>query len=102
MIEVHDNKALARFEIRVEGELAGFADYRKAPDHWAFDHTRIYPQFEGQGLGSELIRQTLDTMRDQEISVYPGCSFVRHFIHTHLNYLDLVPAEVRQRLGLGS
>ena len=102
MIEVAENEELARFEIRVDGELAGFADYAIAADHWAFDHTRIYPQFEARGLGSELIKRTLDAMRDRGLAVYPGCTFVRHFIDTHRDYLDLVPADVRQRFGLAA
>ena len=49
---VADNPASSRFEITVDGELAGFLDYRKDGDEYALPHTRIFPQFEGRGLGT--------------------------------------------------
>ena len=102
MIEVHENVELSRFEICVDSVLAGFTHYEVSSDHWLFDHTEVDPQFEGQGLASQLIEQTLDLMRDRDISVYPYCPFIRTFIKRHPDYLDLVPLEVREKFGLPS
>jgi predicted GNAT family acetyltransferase len=91
----------ARFEIHVDGQLAGFAQYRSTPGLIVFTHTEIDDEFEGRGLGSALIRAALDTARQRGLAVRPDCPFVRAYIARHPDdYLDLVPEELRTRLGL--
>ena len=54
----------SRFEIHVDGRMAGFAQYRtKDPGLLVFTHTEIDDAFEGRGLGSTLVRAALDTAR---------------------------------------
>jgi uncharacterized protein len=92
----------SRFEIHLDGRLAGFAQYRtKDPTLIVFTHTEIDDAFEGRGLGSALVRTALDTARDGGLSVRPDCPFVRAYIARHPDeYLALVPEELRARLGL--
>jgi predicted GNAT family acetyltransferase len=97
---VRDVPAEERFEVRVGGELAGFAEYRRRGDLIAFIHTEVDPAFEGRGLGSSLIVYALDSARDAGLSVLPFCPFVRGFVDRHHDYLDLVPAAQREQFGL--
>jgi uncharacterized protein len=91
----------SRFEIHVDGRLAGFAQYRSTPGLLVFTHTEIDDAFEGHGLGSTLIRSALDTARTRGVAVRPDCPFVRAYIARHPDeYLDLVPEDLRARLGL--
>ena len=92
----------SRFEIHVDGRLAGFAQYRlKDAGLIVFTHTEIDDAFEGRGLGSTLIRAALDAARSRGLAVRPDCPFVRAYIARHPDdYLDLVPVELRPRLGL--
>ena len=92
----------SRFEIHVDGRLAGFAQYRmKNPGLIVFTHTEIDDAFGGRGLGSTLIRAALDTARTRGLAVRPDCPFVRAYVGKHSDeYLDLVPEELRLRLDL--
>jgi len=91
----------SRFEIRVDGRLAGLAQYHmKDPGLIVFTHTEIDDAYEGRGLGSTLIRAALDTARGRGLGVRPDCPFVRAYIGRHSDYLDLVPVDLRARLGL--
>ena len=91
----------SRFEIHVDGRLAGFAQYRmKDAGLIVFTHTEIDDAFEGRGLGSTLVRAALDTARSRGLAVRPDCPFVRAYIGRHSDYLDLVPVDLRARLGL--
>ena len=91
----------SRFEIHVDGRLAGFAQYRmKDAGLIVFTHTEIDDAYEGRGLGSTLIRAALDTARGRGLGVRPDCPFVRAYVARHPEYLDLVPVDLRARLGL--
>ena len=99
---VRDVPERSRFEIHVDGRLAGFAQYRmKDPQLIVFTHTEIDDAVEGRGLGSTLVRSALDAARSRGLAVRPDCPFVRGYVARHPDdYLDLVPEELRPRLGL--
>jgi uncharacterized protein len=96
---VTNNTARHRYEIEVNGELAGFTDYKPLNSQLAFVHTEIDPKFGGQGLGSILVREALDDVRSHGSGVLPFCPFTHAFIGKHPEYLDLVPSWARERFG---
>ena len=98
--EVRDNPDEGRFEILVGGEVAGFTRYQRMGAGLALTHTEIDDRYEGQGLGSVLVRSALDTLRGSGTAVLPYCPFVRRYIDRHPEYLDLVPADLRERFEL--
>jgi len=55
VIAIANNEAQQRYEVSVDGELAGFVQYRAKPGLIALIHTEIDDRFEGQGLGGRLI-----------------------------------------------
>ena len=99
-VRVQDDPQRSRFEIRVGDQPAGFAAYHLHGDVADFTHTEIDDAFEGQGLGSRLIRAALDETRAQGRQVLPHCPFVRAFIAKHPEYAELVPAGERPHFGL--
>lgn len=96
-VEVREDAAHHRFEIRVGEEPAGQAVYRGGGALYEFLHTEIDPSFEGRGLGSTLIRSTLDTLRERGAQLLPYCPFVKAYIQKHPEYRDLVPEQARDR-----
>ena len=79
-----------RYEIRVDGELAGFAVYHRRGGRAYFVHTEIDPPFEGKGLGSALAKGALDAERALGEQIVPLCPFIRSYIDRHPDYADLV------------
>jgi predicted GNAT family acetyltransferase len=92
-IEVVDVPEKSRFEIRVDGELAGFADYSRMGDRVIFRHTEIHDAYEGRGLGSKLAQGALDAARTAGHGVVPLCPFIASYIERHPDYQDLVDQE---------
>jgi predicted GNAT family acetyltransferase len=97
---IADNSEQQRYEVSVDGEVAGFARYKRGSDQIAFTHTEIDDRFEGQGLGSKLISFALDEAREHELAVLPFCPFVKTYIQRHREYVGLVPAERRAEFDL--
>jgi predicted GNAT family acetyltransferase len=89
-----------RYEIYVEGALGGFTLYKSRPGIMAFMHTEVDEGFRGRGLGDRLIAYALDDARERGLAVLPFCPFVRSFIQSHRNYVDLVPEGQREAFEL--
>jgi hypothetical protein len=90
-----------RYEVFVDGELAGWSEYRGGGDPRAFTHTEIDPRFEGQGVGSALVRQAIEDVRARGMHVLPMCPFVRAYLARHPEDLDVVQPNIRRAFGLG-
>ncbi len=95
-----DNADRRRYEIRLDGELAGFAQYQAQPGLIAFTHTEIDDRFEGHGLAGKLIAFALDDARKRGLAILPFCPFVNGYIQRHRGYVDLVPADRRAEFDL--
>ena len=99
-LEVTDNPDKARFEIIVDGELAGFVLYHLRGSEIAFTHTETDDRFRGHGLGGHLVQASLDSARERHLAVLPYCPFVNSWIAAHPEYADLVPIGRREQFGL--
>lgn len=86
--EIVNNEAEHRYEIRVDGGLAGFAAYRVRPDALVLTHTEVFT--EGQGLGGRLVRGALDDVRANGHRIVPLCPFVTAYVARHPEYQDLI------------
>jgi predicted GNAT family acetyltransferase len=96
-IVVSDNPAEHRYEARIDGELAGFAEYALRPGSIVFFHTEVDPAFEGKGVGSTLVRTSLDAVRAAGgRDVVPMCPFYKAWIGKHPEYDDLVNPQFRE------
>jgi predicted GNAT family acetyltransferase len=87
-LRIVDNPAELRYELYVDDELAGEIRYRRLPGALALVHTEVDPK--RHGLGSELVKGSLDDMRARGLRVVPVCPFVIAYIRRHPEYADLV------------
>ena len=79
-----------RYEIAVDGILAGFSQAVEDGDVVTVPHTAGLDQFEGQGLASELVTGALDDVRVRGKKVIATCPYVKRFIDKHPDYADLL------------
>lgn len=88
--QVVHNPEKQRYEIEVDGILAGFTQAIEDGDVVTFPHTEIFDQFEGQGLASQLVTGALDDVRVRGKKVIAICPYVVRFIEKHQDYADLL------------
>lgn len=81
-----------RYEARLDGqeEVAGFAEYILTSELIAFVHTEVSPVHEGKGIGSALVRTSLDEARKSGLRVLATCPFYAGWIEHHPEYADLL------------
>jgi predicted GNAT family acetyltransferase len=89
-VTVRDNADQLRFELLLDGEPAGLAAYRVRDGITVITHSEIDPAHRGKGLGNDLARQTLDTLRAQGARIRPACRFFAKYVAEHPEYADLV------------
>ena len=99
-LQVTDDPDQERYEIRADGELAGFIQYHLKDGVIAFVHTETDRRFRGHGVAARLVQSSLDAARERHLGVLPYCPFVQNWIVEHPAYADLIPPDKRAHFSL--
>jgi uncharacterized protein len=83
-----DNVARHRFELGVGG-ASGFIDYRRSGSTLFLNHAEVPAALSGRGVGTRLVKETLDLIRARGERMVPACPFVRAFMRRNPAYADL-------------
>lgn len=89
-ITITHNRDESRYEVSVDGTLAGRMEYRDDGDVLVFTHTEVDQEIGVKGLASRMAAYALDDVRERGARLVPECSFVRTWIERHPDYADLV------------
>lgn len=92
--------APTRFQITVDGNLAGFAQFVDEGEERILFHTVIREEFGGQGLAGKLVSAALDQTRSDGKRVVPLCPFVKGYIEKHPEYADLAVKPTQAHVDL--
>lgn len=84
------NEAASRFEIRVDGEVVGVADFTDDEGVREFFHTEIDPSRQGGGLAGRLVGHALKETRAAGLLISPVCPYVAAYVRRHPEYEDLL------------
>ena len=97
---IQKNPVQSRYELIIEDTVAAVVEYLDKDDYVELTHTEVDPSHEGEGLGSQLARAVLDSLRNDGRALVPSCPFIRRYLQRHTEYVDLVPADRRAAFGL--
>lgn len=86
------NAAERRYEFDLGDDMA-LIEYVQGNGVIVLTHTEVPPQYEGQGIGSELVKAVLEDIRKKELQVVPQCPFVAAYIRRHPEWMELVLTE---------
>ena len=90
MLTVTDNPEAKRYEGRAGGDVVGVVEYHLQPGLLTILHTEVAKDFEGEGVGSQLLGATLDDVRARGHKVLAVCPFARAYLQRHPEHADLV------------
>lgn len=82
-VEVLRSQEHSRYEILVDGALAGFAEFRERGDRTIFTHTEVGASYEGQGLASRLVAEAIDDAVKRDRLIVPKCPYVARWLTRH-------------------
>lgn len=90
------NTAEKRYEFDLGDDMA-LVEYIETPDFMVLTHTEVPARYEGQGIGSELVRGVLEDVRARNKQIIPQCPFIAAYIYRHPEWEDVVLKEVPAR-----
>ena len=79
-----------RYEASLDGAVVGILTYAIKNGRIALIHTEVLPAFEGRGVAAALSRFALDDARRQGLLVIASCPYVKRYLETHPDDLDIV------------
>jgi len=85
------NDDASRYEITVDGVLAGFSEFDPRPGAIRFVHTEIDPAFQGRGLAGILAKAALTDAAASGDAIVPLCPYIAKYLETH----EIPGAEIR-------
>ncbi|KAF2415223.1 GNAT family N-acetyltransferase [Microbacterium sp. B35-04] len=73
-----------RYEVHVDGVLAGFTVFRAdARGRLHFPHTEVDPAFRGRGLAQAVVGEAMTDAARRGETVVPHCPVVAKYLHEH-------------------
>ncbi len=88
--KVRHDEEQQRYVLEINGQLLGFAQYHEEGDRQIFTHTEIDDSLSGKGMGSMLVRKSLDDARQRGKRIVPVCEFIGAYVKKHPDWNDLL------------
>lgn len=70
----------SQYILTVDGVQAGHLDYVESGNTRDFNHTVVFPEFQGKGLSKPLIAHALEDSRSAGFEVIPTCPAVAKYL----------------------
>ena len=79
------------FEALLDDVQVGELTYqRPTPERMIIDHTRVFEDFEGQGIARQLVMASVAFARQNNRTIIPVCSYARNVLTRTNDYKDIL------------
>ena len=78
-----------RYELHLDGELVGFADYSQNDGVITVPHVETAREHRGKDFAARLMRGTLDDVRDRSLKIRPLCPYADAYMRRHPETAEL-------------
>ncbi len=89
-LEVKNNQTKNQFETNLDGKTALIKYQKEADGTLNLFHTEVPDEFEGKGVGSQLVKNALEQIKADNLKINPSCPFIAAYIKRHPEYKNLV------------
>ena len=97
--EIHDNKDLKRYELKVGGQVA-VVTYNLSEPNLMITETLVPEALEGQGIASRLAKRVLADAKERGLLILPVCPFFSAYLQKHPEHAEVVHPTYRGILGV--
>ncbi len=89
---VADDPASNRYELRLDGKLAGVVEYQLEGAVMTIPHVEVVPELRGKGYSAPFLDEVLQLVRDRGLKIVPLCGYARSHIRERPDLHDLLGA----------
>lgn len=82
---VERNGEKYRYELLVDGTVAGFAQFHESGNRVVFTHSEVHDAYAGHGMGKVLAAGALDDVVAQGKVIVPLCPFIAAYLRKNLD-----------------
>ncbi|WP_062211876.1 GNAT family N-acetyltransferase [Demequina oxidasica] len=80
---VKRNSEASRYEVQVDGNLAGVVEYDEHDGRIDMTHTEVSGDFRGSGIGETLAGSAIIDAVDRGLVIVPSCPFIESYLRKH-------------------
>lgn len=89
-IKHRENDSRGMFFIENDKGIIGELTYHKNGENvLTIDHTEVKREMENQGIGSSLIKKSVEYARENDLKIHPLCPFAEVQFDMHKSYSDV-------------
>lgn len=89
--EVIHDEAHDRFDLLIDGEVAGHIDYVVKKNDIHLTHTEVSSERRERGLAAELVEDAFRQIRDStQYRIVPDCPYIQHWLTSNHDYDELL------------
>ncbi len=88
-VKLIHNKKENRFEKKIDGFVA-YIEYIRKENKLYLTHTIVPQEIGNRGVGTTLVRETLEEIEKRNLKIVPVCSFVISYIERHPEWEKLL------------
>jgi len=90
-IKQYNEDRKGHFEAYLEDKKAGLMTYKwHGKEEIIIDHTEVYKDFEGKGVGKQLVLAGVEFARTNNLKIKPTCPFAKKFLERTSDYEDIL------------
>ncbi len=89
-LSVVDAPEASRFELLLDGERVGLADYSLDSEVMTVPHVRTEPEHRGRGFAAILMQGLLDSIRANGQTIRPVCPYAAAYMRERPDSQDLL------------
>jgi len=83
------NETARQFEWHIDGKIASIEYFTEGKKIY-LTHTEVPESLRGNGIGTKLIKQTLDYIKKHHLVLVPQCSFVSAYVDSHTEWHSIL------------
>jgi len=89
VVDAADDGGPSRFELRRDGELVGWATYRREDGAVVIPHVETVREYRGRGFADRLMAGIVADARRSGHTIMPLCSFAAGYLRDHPEHDDV-------------
>ena len=78
-----------QFELHTKDGTA-FLEFIREGEKLFLTHTETPEALRGQGIAADLVKKSLQSAKDNGLTVVPSCSFVAKYVNNHPEWNDIL------------